>query len=297
MASGLSRSTGKEIVEEQWRGTLYPTRLPTFHRLLPPDRLLDRVRWIWLPEWHLPPGRVSRQELLPFPALNLVIQAEGVMLSGPATRRSFRDLSGRGWAVGLLLRPAAVPAFTEDPGALRDAEVPFPAPELHAAVREVMASGEGAGGDEDGGGDRGGEEGGGVDGRRRARATEAAASWLESRVPEATADGRLANRMEELIQADPALIRVDQVAGQLGVSVRTLQRLARRHVGLSPLAMIRRYRLQEAVERLRSDPGVTIADVAADVGYADHAHLASVFRDVLGFTPSGYRRSSNGEES
>ena len=126
-------------MEELWRGTLYPARLPVFHRILPAPELADRVRWFWIPEWSLAPGRVSRQEILPFPALNLVVQPDGVTLSGPATRRSYRDLSGRGWAVGMLLRPAAVPAFVMDPGSLRDVEVPFDAPDLLAAVTAAMS--------------------------------------------------------------------------------------------------------------------------------------------------------------
>ena len=263
-------------MEEQWRGTLYPARLPSFHRLPAPAALADRVRWFWIPEWQLAPGRVSRQEVLPFPALNLVVQPDGVTLSGPATRRSFRDLSGRGWAVGMLLRPAAVPAFTGEPGSLRNREIPVDMPDLHAAVVAAMA------------GEKGKSDG---DGRREATACSAG-RWLESRVPVAEADGLLANRLEELIAADASLTRVGQAADLLGVSVRTLQRLARRHVGLPPLAMIRRYRLQEAAERLRLEPGLPVADIAAELGYADHAHLTADFRTVLGFTPSGYRRSA-----
>lgn len=263
-------------MEEQWRGALYPARLPTFHRLLPPPELADRMRWIWIPEWNLAPGRVSRQEVLPFPALNLVIQSEGVTLSGPATRRSHRDLRGSGWAVGVLLRPAAVPAFTADPGALLDTERPFDAPDLHAAVLAAM----GVVADDDGGA------------RRAAQAVAAVVHWFQAHVPVPSSEADPANRLEDLIQADPALTRVDQLAEQLGVSVRTLQRLARRYVGLPPLAMIRRYRLQEAAERLRTEPGVTVANIAAELGYADQAHLATVFREVLGFTPSGYRRSA-----
>ena len=37
---------------------------------------------------------------------------------------------------------------------------------------------------------------------------------------------------------------------------------------------------------------VTIAQVAADLGYADHAHLTTDFRTVLGLTPNRYRSSS-----
>lgn len=63
-------------------------------------------------------------------------------------------------------------------------------------------------------------------------------------------------------------------------------------MGLPPAAMIRRRRLQEAVDTVRSEPGVDLARLAADLGYADHAHLSREFRRVLGFTPSGYRNES-----
>ena len=54
--------------------------------------------------------------------------------------------------------------------------------------------------------------------------------------------------------------------------------------------MIRRRRLQEAAERLRTDPDTSLAAVAADLGYSDHAHLANEFRSVLGLTLGTYRR-------
>jgi AraC-like DNA-binding protein len=53
--------------------------------------------------------------------------------------------------------------------------------------------------------------------------------------------------------------------------------------------MIRRRRLQEAAQRLREQPDTELAALAAELGYADQAHLAGDFRTVLGFTPSSYR--------
>ena len=76
------------------------------------------------------------------------------------------------------------------------------------------------------------------------------------------------------------------------MSVRTLQRVAHRTVGMPPAAMIRRRRLQEAAQRIRDDPDAVLADVAAELGYADQAHLANDFRTVLGLTASSYRRGS-----
>jgi AraC-like DNA-binding protein len=56
--------------------------------------------------------------------------------------------------------------------------------------------------------------------------------------------------------------------------------------------MIRRRRLQEAAERVRTEPAVELAAIAADLGYVDQAHLTNDFRAVLGHTPSRYRRDS-----
>ncbi len=258
------------------RGILYPARLPSFHRLPPPEPVAELVRWFWIPEWDIAPGRVSRQEVIAFPACNLVVETGLTGFTGPTTRRSHRDLTGRGWAVGALLRPAAVPAFTEDPAALRDGYQPVDLPGLRAAVSAAMT---GADGDV-----------------RRTAAVAAFADWLAGHVPEPGEEALLANRMADLLDGDPEIRTVSEAAERLGVSVRTLQRIAGRYVGLPPAAMIRRRRLQEAAELLRTrtetDPEISIASMAADLGYADQAHLANDFRSVLGFTPSGYRQRS-----
>jgi AraC-like DNA-binding protein len=128
---------------------------------------------------------------------------------------------------------------------------------------------------------------------RRSRAVEAFAHWLEERMPAPGREALLANTMADLIDADPSVLQVEQAAARVGVSVRTLQRLARQYVGLPPAAMIRRRRLQEAAERLRREPGIDIAAVANDLGYADHAHLTTDFRKVLNFTPSAYRGTTH----
>ena len=258
-----------EIDDE--RGILFPRRLPTFHRVPAPSSLAAFVRWFWIPQWRLAPGEISRQELLPYPASNLVVQGDGVTLSGPTTRASQRDLTGQGWAVGMLLRPAGIAALHSDPQNLRDDEVPFDAPGLVRDVSTAMASEEPAAA------------------RRDAVATYGA--WLAGRVGRLDPNAMLANAMEEKIEADPDIVRVDDLARALHVSPRTVQRLARRYIGLPPLAVIRRYRLQESAQRLREDPSLTVAQAAADLGYADHAHLTRDFRRVLGMTPHAYRHA------
>lgn len=257
----------------QTRGVLYPARLPEFHRLPPAANARDLVVWFWIPEWDIEPGTSSRQDIVGYPALNLVVEQGVVTLSGATTHASHRDLSGTGWAVGALLRPAAVAALTGDPAALVDAESIVDAPDLAQSVGAAMRSGDG----------------------RRERAVAAFSDWLAHRVGPIDGAASQANALVEILMGDRATDTVEEAATRLAVSVRTLQRLAHRHVGIAPAAMIRRRRLQQAAERLRLDPGADLSELAAELGYADHAHLTRDFRSILGIAPRTYRGGS-GEE-
>ena len=269
---------------ESRRGVLYPDRLPEFHRVPAPAEVAAWVTWFWIPEWRLPDGATVTQEVLPFPACNLVVEPGSVSLVGPSTRRSSRELTGSGWAVGALLKPAAVPALAPDPARLRDGAVTLAEPGLLATVVQAMAEPIWTG-DE-----------------RRGAAVAALTGWLRDRLTEPDADGLLANRAAELI-ADPEITRVDQLAAALHVSTRTLQRVAARSFGLSLHSMIQRRRLQEAAECLRgggsgkdaaTGGAASIAEIAAATGYADHAHFTRDFKAVLGMTPREYRSRARG---
>ncbi len=270
-------------MHSNFKGILYPAKLPTFHRLPAPPALAHLVSWFWIPEWDIEPGRTSRQQLLSHPACNLVIQHHGVELSGPTTRVSHQDLTGRGWAVGALLRPAAVPVFTSNPGELRDVQLDIAAPTVRADVVRVMAQRH--------------EDNPEAAGQRREKAVALFADWLREQIPVVSEEALLANAMAELIAGSPGMVRIEEAAEQLSISTRTLQRLARKYVGLSPSALIRRRRLQEAADRARTHPDVELAVLAADSGYADQAHLAHDFQRFLGFTPTNYRRESGVTEA
>lgn len=265
-------------MESSFKGILYPARLPTFHRFPAPASVAHLVHWFWIPEWDIEPGRSSRQHVIAYPASNLVVQGGAVEFSGPTTRAAYRDLTGNGWAVGALLRPAAVPLFTDDPGALRDKEAVLALEDLHRPVTAAMKSPPG--------------EAASDGGARRERAVAAFVAWLASLECVPSEEALLANRMVDVIASDPEMVLIEDVATALAVSPRTLQRIAKKYVGLSPSALIRRRRLQDAAERARSTPTADLAAIAVELGYADHAHLTNDFQKYLGFTPSMYRRSA-----
>lgn len=100
----------------------------------------------------------------------------------------------------------------------------------------------------------------------------------------------LAERVVAAIQADPARQwRIAQMASQLAVSERTLQRHLRQH-GTSFSALLASTRATLAARQL-----INTAQPAAQVGYicgyADQAHFNRSFRQFAAQTPVQYRRS------
>lgn len=80
-------------------------------------------------------------------------------------------------------------------------------------------------------------------------------------------------------------ISIEDVALQVGHSRRHLERTFLDHVGVTPKFFARIVRFRRAVRLIR-DGVRTLADAAADAGYADQSHMARDFR-ALGGVPPG----------
>jgi AraC-like DNA-binding protein len=87
---------------------------------------------------------------------------------------------------------------------------------------------------------------------------------------------------------DRSLVRVDQVARAATMSTRSLQRLFATYVGLSPKAVLARYRLQDAAASIDAGDVTDLAGLAVELGWFDQAHFSRDFRAVVGVTPSAY---------
>jgi AraC-like DNA-binding protein len=82
---------------------------------------------------------------------------------------------------------------------------------------------------------------------------------------------------------------VDAAARAAGVSVRQVERAFARHLGIPPKSVARIQRFQRVLRALMRDPGVPLADVSAEAGYFDQAHMIRDFRRFSGGVPRGYR--------
>ncbi|WP_201753938.1 AraC family transcriptional regulator [Micromonospora rubida] len=102
----------------------------------------------------------------------------------------------------------------------------------------------------------------------------------------------VARRFDELL-ADPALLGepTQAYARRLGVSVRHLNETVPRATGATPAQLIRRARVLEA-KRLLAQTDLTVARIAARLGFADAPYFCRFFRREVGDTPGGFRRHS-----
>lgn len=82
-------------------------------------------------------------------------------------------------------------------------------------------------------------------------------------------------------------ISIDDVAKSVGVSRSHLYRVFMLNVGKSPIDYLTEYRVNEACKLLRSGT-LSIAEVAASVGFLDQFYFSRVFKRAKGVPPSKY---------
>jgi AraC-like DNA-binding protein len=85
--------------------------------------------------------------------------------------------------------------------------------------------------------------------------------------------------------------RVSEVAREIGLSERSLERRFESEVGGAPAHLRGVARFQRAIGLL-ADPSLRLAAVAQRAGYSDEAHLCREFRRHAGRTPADFRRSA-----
>ena len=83
-------------------------------------------------------------------------------------------------------------------------------------------------------------------------------------------------------------VPIGQLAKEVGWSHRHLLARFRRQVGLRPKTAARLIRFDGVWRRLDQDRPLDWGRVAAEVGYADQAHLAREFRQFTGTTPTAF---------
>jgi AraC-like DNA-binding protein len=118
------------------------------------------------------------------------------------------------------------------------------------------------------------------------------AAWLEARATARRMQTRAAVRAARAgmrVCAEP-MLPIETLASEQHVSRRQLERDFGHWVGTSPRHLAQVARVQ-AVSR-KAQIGASLADIAADVGFADQAHMSRVVRQLTGLTPQRFTRAA-----
>jgi AraC-like DNA-binding protein len=249
------------------RGILRPhegRRHFTLTREPPSADLSPWVERHWMVEWDL--REPYTQELLNHPTINLAVESGSAGVFGIRKARDRRTIEGRGRVVGVKFRPGGFqPYFGGSVHALTNRVLPLSAvfgpagDELAAAVR--------------------------------AEADQPFAvmeAFLRARRPAPDPQLDTIAAIVRTMLHDPAVVRVDELAERHAMSPRTLQRLFRRYVGVSPKWVLQRYRLHEAAERIAEGRDGDWAATALELGYFDQAHFIRDFKALIGASPAQY---------
>jgi AraC-like DNA-binding protein len=232
----------------------------TLERHPPSEDLAAFVDRYWIVRWDV--REPFDQETLPNPVVNVVIGMHQPGIWGPRLERFVAALDGAGWVVGAKFRPGGFhPFYRRDIAELAGNTRPV------GEVFDVPSS---------------------LDPTTDASLVGAMEAMLRRASPVADDNIALATRAIELAQRDPDLSRSTTLAERLEMSPRTLERLFRRYVGVSPKWVVRRFRVHEACERVKTGVAPDWSQLAHELGYFDQAHFIHDFKAQVGRTPADY---------
>ena len=249
------------------KGILNPHEGRRHYRLTrawPSAGLAAWVERLWMVEWDL--DAPYTQELLNHPTINLAVEARHAGVFGIRTGRDRRTIDGEGRVVGVKFRP----------GAFR----PWLGRSVHTLTNRVLPLTAVFGPDGDALADA-----------VRAERDAPFAVWeafLRARTPPPDPNLDVLAAIVRTMLEDPVVVRVDELAARHAMSPRTLQRLFRAYVGVSPKWVLRRYRLHEAAERIAEGRDGDWAATALELGYSDQAHFIRDFKALIGASPAQY---------
>jgi AraC-like DNA-binding protein len=114
-------------------------------------------------------------------------------------------------------------------------------------------------------------------------------TFLAVRLRGGATDGRVSTALNAILDRSGD-VQVERLAHESAASPRNLGRLFDAWVGISPKRFARIVRVQAVLRLLMEEPGRDLTGLAAQLGFADHAHLTREIRTLTGAPPSELAR-------
>jgi len=248
------------IVQPRYRYRIFP---PGYAEWPAPAALRDSVACLWTRV--IAEGAERTTLVLPDGCSDLIWEQErGAFVAGPDTGPVPTSMAAGRVIVGVRFRPSAGgPALGVPLSELRDQRVdladlrPADARRLSAALDPAAAV---------------------------SRALDVTAALVADGAPDP------AVTWAARLLRDPAT-RAEDVAAEVGLSLRQLRRRCHAVVGYGPKTLQRVLRFRRFVARIDAHPdALDLATIAAEAGYADQAHLTRECARLAGLTPAALVR-------
>ena len=118
--------------------------------------------------------------------------------------------------------------------------------------------------------------------------------------PTTNADLRFLNKATDIVflqLGQNKSVDVPLLASGLAMSPRQLHRKLVALTGYTPAGYIRRLKIKQAKTLIDTHPEMSFSEVADQAGFGDYSNFVRAFRDVVGVTPSEYRRGDGEAQS
>lgn len=241
-------------------------------RILPKGKLAFFIEQYWIVRWELETPHI--QENIPHPSVHLVFEKNNSRIVGPVTKKYSYTLADAGTICGVKFRPGAFYPFFNNPvSEIADRTISLTdifgsdVKRLEMAVLSRKS------------------------GKNMVVAIE---DFLLPRLP--VCDEHPINSVNDIIdkiESDRSITRVDDIVDQFKINKRTLQRLFKTYVGVSPKWIIRKYRLHEVLDKFEAG-SIDYHQIIHDLGYFDQAHFIKDFKEIIGVSPLKYLNDGAG---
>lgn len=237
-------------------------------RYLPGTTLAPLVEQFWLVDWDLSGQPAHNQQNLPDPNMHLVISDKSAKVLGPVSKKYNYNMQGKGKIIGVKFNLGVLAKRFNCP-LDKTIDREFAATDVFAMDDQQTLIGNAL----------------------NAITDEAVVAYLSHElqpfVHSLSPAVQKVQTLTEQIKVNSDINRVEMLADYAQISVRSLQRLFKTYVGLSPKWLIRKYRLHQTLEALENQP-LSLAELATNLGYADQSHLIRDFNEFLNITPKQY---------
>jgi len=107
-------------------------------------------------------------------------------------------------------------------------------------------------------------------------------------------DEQLIMKALELVEANLSNpdFDVSVLADQLNTTRVTLYRKIKSLTGQTAIEFIRNIKMKHAC-RMLENPGMSVSEIITALGYNDHGHFTTTFKNIFGITPSEYQKNKN----